>query len=39
MIKYLGSYMALDLRELARLAKGRKAQPTAAIIDGRTLQS
>jgi transposase len=31
--------MAHDLRELARLAKGRNAQPTAAIMDGRTLQS
>jgi len=31
--------MAHDLREMARLAKGRKAQPTAAIMDGRTLQS
>lgn len=31
--------MANDLRELFRLAKGRKAQPTAAIMDGRALQS
>lgn len=31
--------MAHDLRELCRVAKGRKAQPTAAIMDGRTLQS
>ena len=31
--------MAHDLRELSRLAKGRKAPPTAAIMDGRTLQS
>jgi len=31
--------MAHDLRELARLAKGKAAQPTAAIMDGRTLQS
>ena len=31
--------MAHDLRELARLAKGRNARPTAAIMDGRTLQS
>jgi transposase len=31
--------MAYDLRVLSRLAKGRKAQPTAAIMDGRTLQS
>lgn len=31
--------MAHDLRELSRLAKGRKAQPTAVILDGRTLQS
>ena len=28
-----------DLRELLRLAAGRKAQPTAAIFDSRTLQS
>lgn len=28
-----------DLRELLRLAAGRKAQPSAAIIDSRTLQS
>jgi transposase len=28
-----------DLREMLRLAQGRKAQPTAAIEDGRTLQS
>ncbi len=28
-----------DLRELLRLASGRKAQPTAAIFDSRTLQS
>jgi transposase len=28
-----------DLRELLRLAAGRKAQPTAAILDSRTLQS
>jgi transposase len=31
--------MAHDLRELSRLAKGKAAQPTAAILDGRTLQS
>lgn len=31
--------MASDLRELLRLAKGRKAQPSAAILDGRTLRS
>ena len=31
--------MAHDLREMARVAKGRKALPTAAIMDGRTLQS
>ncbi len=31
--------MAHDLRELARVAKGRNAKPTAAIMDGRTLQS
>lgn len=28
-----------DLRQLLRLAQGRKKQPTAAIFDGRTLQS
>ena len=28
-----------DLRELLRIAQGRKPQPTAAILDGRTLQS
>ena len=28
-----------DLRELLRVAAGRKAQPTAAILDSRTLQS
>jgi transposase len=28
-----------DLRELLRLAEGRNAQPTAAILDSRTLQS
>ena len=28
-----------DLRELVRLAQGRSAQPTAAILDSRTLQS
>ena len=28
-----------DLRELLRLAGGRKAQPTAAVLDGRTMQS
>ena len=28
-----------DLRELLRVARGRKPQPTAAISDGRTLQS
>lgn len=28
-----------DLRELLRVAQGRKPQPTAAIFDGRTLQS
>jgi transposase len=28
-----------DLRSLLRLAKGRKKEPTAAIFDGRTLQS
>lgn len=28
-----------DLRELLRVAQGKKPQPTAAILDGRTLQS
>ena len=28
-----------DLRELLRVAQGRKPQPTAVILDGRTLQS
>ncbi|MGA9769373.1 MAG: IS5 family transposase [Blastocatellia bacterium] len=31
--------MVHDLRELLRLAAGRKAKPTAAIFDSRTLQS
>lgn len=31
--------MAHELRELSRLAKGKAAQPTAAIMGGRTLQS
>jgi len=31
--------MVHDLRALLRLAKGRKEQPTAAIFDGRTVQS
>lgn len=31
--------MAHDLRELLRLAQGRQAKPTAAILDSRTLQS
>jgi len=31
--------MVHDLRAILRLAKGRKEQPTAAIIDSRTLQS
>lgn len=31
--------MIHDLRALLRLAKGKKAQPTAAIFDGRTVQS
>ena len=31
--------MASDLRGLLRLAKGRKAEPSAAILDGRTLRS
>jgi len=36
-----GSFELLvhDLRELLRLAAGRKEQPTAAILDSRTLQS
>lgn len=32
-------HLAHDLRELARLASGRSAQPTAVILEGRTLQS
>jgi len=31
--------MVHDLRALLRLAKGKKEQPTAAIFDGRTVQS
>jgi transposase len=31
--------MVHDLRELLRLAQGRKAQPSAVILDSRTLQS
>lgn len=31
--------MVHDLRALLRLAKGKKEQPTAAIFDGRTIQS
>jgi len=31
--------MAHDLRELLRLAQGRSATPSAAILDGRTIQS
>ena len=31
--------MVHDLRALLRLAKGKKEQPTAAIFDGRTMQS
>ncbi len=31
--------MAHDLRELVRVAAGRTASPTAAILDGRTIQS
>lgn len=31
--------MAHDLREVLRVAAGREAQPTAAILDSRTLQS
>ncbi len=36
-----GSFEAIvhDLRALLRLAEGRKAQPAAAIFDGRTMQS
>lgn len=36
-----GSFEAIvhDLREMLRLASGRKAKPTAAIFDGRTLRS
>ncbi len=36
-----GSFESLvhDLRELLRIAQGRKPQPTAAIFDGRTMQS
>ena len=32
-------YMVNDLRELLRVAAGRKAQPSGAILDSRTLQS
>jgi transposase len=32
-------YMVNDLRELLRVAAGRKAQPSGAIFDSRTLQS
>lgn len=28
-----------DLREMLRLAQGRKAQPSAVVLDGRTMQS
>jgi len=31
--------MVHDLRTLLRLAQGRKAQPSAVILDSRTLQS
>jgi transposase len=31
--------MVHDLRALLRLAKGKKEQPSAAIFDGRTMQS
>ncbi len=31
--------MANDLRKLARLLAGRHHEPTAAILDGRTIQS
>ncbi len=31
--------IAHDLREVLRIAQGRKPQPTAAIVDSRTLQS
>src|SRR6266581_6263309 len=36
-----GSFEAIvhDLRALLRVAQGRNAQPSAAIFDGRTLQS
>ena len=36
-----GSFESIvhDLRELLRVAQGRKPQPTAAVLDGRTLQS
>jgi len=36
-----GSFESIvhDLRELLRIAQGRKPQPTAAIFDGRTVQS
>jgi len=38
---HAGCFAAIvhDLREILRQAQGRKAQPTAAIFDGRTLQS
>ena len=31
--------MAIDLREVLRVAQGRKPQPSAAILDSRTIQS
>jgi transposase len=31
--------MAHDLRAILRLAAGKQTQPTAAVVDGRTLQS
>ena len=31
--------MAHDLRAIIRLASGRRAEPSAAVLDGRTLQS
>lgn len=31
--------MAHDLRELVRLTQGRKKEPSAAVMDGRTMQS
>ena len=31
--------MVNDLRSVIRVAQGRKGQPSAAVLDGRTLQS